>query len=100
MNIIFTQEAKRDLDELRAYLEPLSPSGLAHVVATLEARIRSIPANPRIGRPTPRDDVREVVEPKYGFVIPYYVQDESLYILRVYRSKRKPFDYAALGMPR
>ncbi len=96
MDIIFTEEAKRDLDELRRYLEPLSPAGLANVTSALEARIRAVAANPGIGRPTPRDDVREAVEAKYGFLIPYQARDSRLFVLRVYRSKRKPLDYEAL----
>ena len=96
MIIIFTKEAKADLDELREWLLPLSPAGLATVTAVLEAKIRLIAENPNIGRPTPRDDVREAVETKYGFLIPYWVKDDRLYVLRLYRSKRKPLDYNAL----
>ena len=39
MRIVFTLEAKRDLDELRSYLDPLSPSGLAAVTSAIEKRI-------------------------------------------------------------
>ena len=99
MQIIFTDAAFRDLAELRAYLEPLSPSGLRNVMQRLENVIGIIPANPRIGRMTPREGVRELVEPKYGFLIPYAVIDRKVFILRVYRSKRPPMDYASLGVP-
>ena len=99
MRIIFTVEAKRDLDDLRAFLEPLSPAGLANVVAALEARILQIEANPRIGRPTPRADVREVIEAKYGFLIPYLIKGEALFILRVYRARRRPLDYVGMELP-
>ena len=68
MRIIFTEDAKSDLEELRRYLEPLSPKGLANVVAALERRIAIASENPRSGRPIPRPDVREAVEPRYGFV--------------------------------
>lgn len=97
MEIIFTREAKQVLDDLRAYLEPLSPKGLASVVAALKARNRAVALNPRIGRPTLRDDVREAVEAKYGFLIPYHVRGTRLYVLRVDRSARKPLDYEGLG---
>ena len=96
MIIIFTKEAKADLYELRDWLAPLSPSGLANVTAALEHKIRLISDKPSSGRPTPRDNVREAIETKYGFLIPYWVKDDRLYILRIYRSKRKPLDYEAL----
>jgi toxin ParE1/3/4 len=99
VKLVFTREAKRDLDELRAYLEPLSLDGLAHVVQSIELRVSAGLANPRIGRPTPREDVRELVESKYGFVIPYYLKGGTLYVLRVYNARRKPLDYDALTLP-
>jgi toxin ParE1/3/4 len=96
MRIVFTEDAKHDLKELRRYLEPLSPKGLANVVAALERRIVIASENPRGGRPTPRPDVREAVEPRYGFVIPYTVIADDFYVLRVYRSMRRPLDYSEL----
>ncbi len=66
------------------------------VVLALEARIRAVADNPGIGRPTPRDDVREAVEARYGFLIPYYLRGSRLYVLRVYRSNRQPLEYETL----
>jgi plasmid stabilization system protein ParE len=96
MRIVFTEDAKSDLEELRRYLEPLSPKGLANVVAALERRIVIASENPRSDRPTPRPDVREAVEPRYGFVIPYTLIAADFYVLRVYRSMRRPLDYSEL----
>lgn len=99
MQIIFTESAVRDLVELRAYLEPLSPAGLRHVLQRLEDLISILPANPRIGRMSTREGVRELVEPKYGFLIPYAVIGSTVYILRLYRSKRRLMDYDSLDVP-
>lgn len=96
MIIVFTKEAKADLDELRNWLLPLNPAGLVKVTTVLESKIRLIAENPNIGRPTPKSDVREAIETKYGFLIPYWVKDDRLYVLRIYRSKRKPLDYELL----
>ena len=96
MNIVFTKEAKADLDELRDWLLPLSPVGLVKVTTALESKIRLAAENPNIGRPTPKSDVHEAIETKYGFLIPYWVKDDRLYVLRIYRSKRKPLDYELL----
>ncbi|MDF1777304.1 MAG: type II toxin-antitoxin system RelE/ParE family toxin [Rhizobiaceae bacterium] len=96
MKIIFTVEAKADLDELHGYLAPLSPSGLARVVAAIEKKIILAAENPSLGRPSPRIDVRELVEPKYGFLIPYYVKHDVLFVLRIYRGHRDPLDYEKL----
>jgi hypothetical protein len=42
--------------------------------------------------------VREAVEARYGFLIPYYVRGSRLFVLRVYRSSRKPLDYETLNL--
>ena len=99
MRLVFTVEAKRDLDELRDYLRPLSPKGLANVVASIRSRIEVGMANQRIGRPTPRDDVRELVDPKYGFIIPYFARGDVFFVLRVYQSRRSPLTYEDLSLP-
>ena len=96
MRIVFTEDARSDLEELWRFLEPLSPKGLANVVAALERRIVIASENPRSGRPTPRPDVREAVEPRYGFVIPYTLIADDFYVLRIYRSMRRPLDYSEL----
>jgi toxin ParE1/3/4 len=100
MKIIFTAEAKSDLNDLRSYLQPLSPSGITSVTTALEGCIRALSDNPRLGRATPHEEVREIIEPKYGFIIPYITRAENLFILRIYRTKRKPLDYGKLSLPR
>ncbi|NJM31004.1 MAG: type II toxin-antitoxin system RelE/ParE family toxin [Rhizobiales bacterium] len=99
MRISLTEEAANDLVELRAYLGPLSPEGLHNVVARIEAKIAGLTDQPNSGRPTPREGIREAIEEKYGFVIPYTIIGKTLYVLRVYRSTRRPLDYDGLNTP-
>ncbi len=93
MKTEFTTLALQDLEELRVYFSERTEIGLQNILADIETSIKIIPDNLAIGRPTPRDDVREKITPKYGFLIPYYVRGETLYILRIYRGMRKPLDY-------
>jgi toxin ParE1/3/4 len=99
LRISFTIEAKADLDDMRDYLLPLNPQGLARVSSAIEACIKLVAEHPASGRPSPRDDVREAIEPRYGFLILYTVRGSVLYILRVYRGKRQPLDYELLPSP-
>jgi toxin ParE1/3/4 len=99
LRIILTREAKADLDQLRDYLMPLNAQGLQNVVIALETRMRLTAEYPASGRPSPRDDVREAVEPKYGFLIPYMVKGDVLHILRIYRGMRQPLNYQLLPSP-
>ena len=93
MKIKLTSLALRDLEEMRAYYKPRSEMGLANMVAEIQETITNIPDHVSSGRKTPRDDVREKVTPKYGFIIPYYIRDNTVYVLRIYRGMRKSLDY-------
>jgi toxin ParE1/3/4 len=99
LNIAFTVEAKADLDELRIYLNPLNPTGLKRVVSAVEKRILLAAEYPASGRQSPRDDVREAIEVRYGFLNPYLVKGNTLFVLRIYRGVRKPLDYELLPSP-
>ncbi|GLS21939.1 hypothetical protein GCM10007874_49560 [Labrys miyagiensis] len=46
-----------------------------------------------------REPIREVIEPRYGFIIPYLVRGNVLYIPRVYQARRRPLDYDSLEIP-
>ena len=99
MRVQLTVEAKADLDQLRAYLAPINPKALQRVVGAIERRILLTVEYPASGRLSPRDDVREAIEPRYGFLIPYMVKGDTLHILRIYRGMRQPLDYQLLPSP-
>ena len=99
MKIEFTSDALRDLDDLQEYLEVRSPSGLANMLDDIEKTIYSIPGGVSKGRKTSRDDIWEMLSLRYKFLIPYYVRDDTLYILRVYRANRDSLDYESLQIP-
>jgi plasmid stabilization system protein ParE len=92
MQIEITTPALKDLDELRKY----SLSGLNNIISDIESVIRDIPVSVSRGRKTPRDDVWERIAPKYKFVIPYYIRGDTLYILRIYHTKRDKLDYTRI----
>lgn len=99
MRIVFSRPASRDLDGIQAHLAPLSPSGLANVLGALRRRIALVADHPGIGRPTNRPTVREMVEPRYGYLIIYRVDSDAVRILRIYRAVRAPLDPDTLERP-
>ena len=96
MIIKFTTAALMDVSDLRVFLSPKSETGLEHVLSVIEQTVFSIPNSISKGRKTPRDDVFEKITPKYGYVIPYYIRSNTIYILRVYHSSRKDLDYNSI----
>lgn len=99
MRIVFTDEAVNDLDDLRVYLKDRRLDGYGHVSESLQQRIILASQNPKIGRPAPLAGVRELVDTKYGSLIPYFVEREIFFVLLVYHGTRKPLDYSALALP-
>lgn len=96
MRIVYLTPALDDLVNLRQYLGERSHSGLANVTADIVQTVEGIPGSVARGRKTPRNDIWEKVTAKYNFVIPYHIRGNTLYILRVYKTRRRGIDYKAL----
>lgn len=96
MQLRFTRDALSDLEELKAWLKPRAPDAHQRVVARLTAKIRILRLHPDIGRTINGSDIRVVVEARYGFVIPYRISGDTVWILRIYSARRYPLDYNTL----
>lgn len=90
MKLVITPTATEDLEALARYLGPRSPGGLEKVLAAIQVRMVMLSDGLIGGRETFRGDVREVVEPSYGYVIPYYIEGDRIYVLRIYSGRRRP----------
>jgi plasmid stabilization system protein ParE len=90
VNVFYTEQAIQDLVDLKAWLYPRSHSGFRAVSERLDHALEVIKAHPSAGRQTSEPDVREVVEPRYGFVISYLVDTYRLIVMRIYNGSREP----------
>jgi plasmid stabilization system protein ParE len=52
--------------------------------------LRRVQEQPESGRPTERSNIREAIEPRYGFILPYTLRGEVIWVLRVYNARRHP----------
>src|SRR6056297_272867 len=93
MEIIYTRKAKRDLQDIREYYGPRSPSGLQNIVSDVIGVVEDIPYSLSKGRQSPNPDVWEKITPKYKYVIPYYLFQGQLFVLRVYDTSRGTLNY-------
>jgi len=93
VEIIYTRKAKQDLQGIRDYFGSRSPSGLNNIVSDIMSVVDDIPHSLSKGRQTPHPDVWEKVTPRYGYVLPYYVFQGKLFVLRVYDNSRGDLDY-------
>lgn len=98
MRLRFTRDAVRDLEDLRDWLVPRSPTGHKRVVAAIQAALKRIREQPQSGRRTEHPDIREAIEPRYGFIIPYTIRGDVLWVLRVYNGRRHPMIWTEEGV--
>ena len=78
MDLRFTPDALNDLRLLKEWLQPRSPAGHRNVVAALTRTIRILKHHPQAGRATEKPEVREIIERRYGYIIPYTVADGAV----------------------
>ena len=93
MQIVYTRQAKQDLQEIRKYYCERTASGLQNIVTDIVKTVADIPNSIFKGRTTPHANVYEKISPKYKYLIPYYVLQRKIYILRVYDPRRGQLDY-------
>ena len=98
MRLRFTRDAVRDLEDLRNWLLPRSPSGHKRVVNALQAVLKRIREQPQSGRATEHPAIREAVEPRYGFILPYTIRGDVLWVLRIYNGRRHPMIWTEDGV--
>lgn len=96
MKVILTFEAFSDLNGIRYFLKPLNPYAAKRVIHAINRTINLIRNNPRIGHPVTGTEIRELIETRYGYRIPYWVADNEVRILRIYHPSREPLEYDKL----
>jgi plasmid stabilization system protein ParE len=96
MEIVYTRKAMQDLQSIREHYEARSEPSLHNIVADIVHVVEDIPQSLSRGRKTAHPDVWEKVTPKYGYLLPYYVFQETLFILRVYDPRRRGLNYSEI----
>ena len=96
MEIIYTRKAKQDLADLRDYYSERSHLALQNIVEDIVSTVEDIPRSLAKGRQTPHPEVWEKISPRYSYLLPYFVWQDRLYILRVYHPKRQSLNYLSI----
>jgi toxin ParE1/3/4 len=99
VSLRFTPEALQGLEDIDAWLSDRSPQGLRNVLDALKQTFLLIERNPGVGKPARRERVRTFVEPRYRYLVPYYLKGEDVWILRVYHSRRSPLQLDEMRLP-
>ncbi len=88
MALRWTLAAYADLRRIHEFLEPVNPSAAVRAVRLVVARVRRIPAQPRLGERLPGFADREVRRVLVrGYEIHYEVSGANLFVLRIFHAR-------------
>jgi addiction module RelE/StbE family toxin len=90
MRVDWLREARRNLEQEADYLAGKNPAAAHAMLQTIQAAVALLAEQPGSGRPGRVPGTRELVIPGYPYLIPYRVRGESLQVLRVFHTSRKP----------
>jgi toxin ParE1/3/4 len=91
MRVRFTPRARRDLEEIREYLETRSPPGARNVLQALAGAVRIVSEQPYASVRTDDPDVRVKLVLRYRYKIFYRIRDDMIEILHVRHTSRRPW---------
>ncbi|MBI5330746.1 MAG: type II toxin-antitoxin system RelE/ParE family toxin [Betaproteobacteria bacterium] len=90
MRIEWLNQALRDLEQEADWLAAKNPDAADDLLNTLDEQVSLLVQQPGIGRPGRVPGTRELVIRRFPYLIPYRVRGETLEILRVFHTSRKP----------
>lgn len=90
MRIKWLRKALANMDAAYDYLASENPAAAIGFAAEIEMALELLQQFPSSGRPGRVPGTRELIIPRYHFLIPYRVQGNEIQILRVFSTHQKP----------
>jgi addiction module RelE/StbE family toxin len=89
MRVVWTARARRDRDQIHAFIAQRDGAERANtVVVALTRAILRLAQYPGLGRPSSKPGVRELVVARLPYVVPYRVRDDQIQVLRILHQRR------------
>jgi plasmid stabilization system protein ParE len=92
MRVKWLRKALRNLDDEASYIAADDPAAARLVVERILNAVGTLPEQPAIGRPGRVPGTRELVVLKTRYIVPYRVRRDTIEILRVFHTSRRPPD--------
>ena len=89
MQIICEQDAITDLTELRHYLAQFNQTAAKNIAGIIIVSANLLIDNPTLGKAGRLHETRELVIPNTSYTLIYYIESQSISILRVFHQSRK-----------
>ena len=90
VRIKWLRKALDNMDQAYDYLASENPAAAIGFAAEIEMALEQLQQFPSSGRPGRVPGTRELIIPRYHFLIPYRVQGNEIQILRVFSTYQKP----------
>ena len=86
MRIRYRRAAKADLARIHAFIARKNPAAARRVIAEIRQQIREIGNFPEKHRPGFLEGMRELVDPKYGYIVVYALPGDLIDIVAVFHA--------------
>ncbi len=90
MRLKWLPTALRNLDSEASYIAEDEPAAARLVVQRVLAAVALLSEQPGLGRPGRVAGTRELLVPKTRYIVPYRVRSNTVEILRVFHTSRRP----------
>ena len=90
MRVRWLAQALRNLDDEASFIAQDDAKAAQHVVQRILDSIAMLPEQPGIGHPGRVPGTRELIVLKTRYIVPYRVQGQTIEILRVFHTSRRP----------
>jgi len=90
MNIKWLKTALKNLNQEAEYIAEDNPVAAAKMVEKIIHTVGLLSSNPSIGRTGRIHGTRELIIDHISYIIPYRIRGNSVEILRVFHTSRKP----------
>ena len=89
MRIVWFKMAVRDLELIKDYITQDNPQTAHQVVLRIKGAVSLLSEQPGIGRPGRISNTKELVIDYTPYILPYWVRDNRIEILRVLHATRQ-----------
>lgn len=89
MIVVFSEDARRDIEEIHAYIAQTSVIRAYKVISAIRVATERLALFPTSGRPGAVTGTRELVLPRLPYFIPYYVEEDRVVIVNVIHMSRQ-----------
>ncbi len=90
MQIIWLKTALKNIDELAEYISQENSTAASQIVTTIELQVNLLATQPALGRSGRVLGTRELVISNTHYLVPYRIKNNTVEILRVFHTSRRP----------